>query len=306
MTHRTEITVSGHTIGLSNLDKVLYPKAPFTKGQVIDYYARVGPVVLPHLKDRPLTLKRYPNGVEQEFFYEKRCPDFRPRWVKTAPIWSERNNAKINYCLANDLATLVWAANLADLELHTVLARYQKPNEPTMMVFDLDPGPGTDILDCAEVGLWLRKLFSEMDLECFVKTSGSKGLQVYIPLNTRVTFEETKSFSHAVAVEFARAHPDKVVSQMSKSLRKGKVFIDWSQNDDHKTTVCVYSLRAKERPTVSTPVKWNEVEKALKAGAADQLVFEAGEVLKRIKRLGDLFAPVLKLKQKLPALKLQT
>jgi bifunctional non-homologous end joining protein LigD len=306
MSHRTEITVSDRTIGLSNLEKVLYPKAGFTKGQVIDYYARIGPVVLPHLKDRPLTLKRYPNGVEQPFFYEKRCPDFRPRWVKIAPIWSERNRAKINYCLANDLATLVWAANLADLELHSVLYRYKKPNEPTMMVFDLDPGPGTDILDCAEVSLWLRRLFDGMDLECFAKTSGSKGLQVYVPLNTRVTFEQTKSFAHAVASEFARSHPHKVVSLMSKSLRKGKVFIDWSQNDDHKTTVCVYSLRAKDRPTVSTPVKWSEVEKASKARAADQLVFEAADVLKRVKKLGDLFEPVLTLKQKLPALKLKT
>jgi bifunctional non-homologous end joining protein LigD len=301
MTEHTQITISGRTLNLSNLDKVLYPKAHFTKGQVVDYYARIGPVVLPHLKDRPLTLKRYPNGVEQEFFYEKRCPTFRPSWVRTAPVWSSRQKGRIHFCLANDLATLIWAANLADLELHTFLAHYKKPNEPTAMVFDLDPGPGADILDCGQVGLWLRRFFDELKLECFAKTSGSKGLQVYVPLNTRTTFEETKEFSHAVAREFAREYPDKVVSQMSKSLRRGKVFIDWSQNDDHKTTVSVYSLRAKAHPSVSTPVKWSEVEKAIKAHAASQLSFEAATVLKRVEKLGDLFQPVLTLKQKLPA-----
>ena len=305
MTAHTQITLSGHTLTLSNLEKVFYPKAEFTKGQVIDYYARIGPFVLPHLKDRPLTLKRYPNGVDREFFYEKRCPDFRPRWLKTAPIWSSRQKGKINFCLANDLASLVWAANLADLELHTFLARYQKPNEPTMMVFDLDPGPGADVLNCGEVALWLRMMFDKMDLKCFPKTSGSKGMQVYVPLNTRVTFEETKGFARSVAAGFAQEHPDKVVALMAKNLRKGKVFIDWSQNDDHKTTVCVYSLRAKERPTVSTPLKWSEVERAVKTGKPESLVFEAGDVLKRVKKLGDLFEPVLKLKQRLPKLELQ-
>ena len=180
----TEIAIGGKRLTVSNLDKVLYPQAQFTKGQVIDYYVQVAPVLLPHLKDRPLTLKRYPNGVDREFFYEKRCPEFRPRWVETASLWSKTNEGNISYCLANNLATLVWAANLADLELHTSLARYQKPDRPTMMVFDLDPGPGTDIVDCAEAGIWIRDLLKEMKLESFPKTSGSKGLQIYVPLNT--------------------------------------------------------------------------------------------------------------------------
>jgi bifunctional non-homologous end joining protein LigD len=302
VTAHTQITLSGRTLTLSNLEKVLYPAAGFTKGQVIDYYARIGPVVLPHLKDRPLTLKRYPNGVDREFFYEKRCPDFRPRWLKTAPVWSARQQGRINFCLANDLASLVWAANLADLELHTFLARYQKPDEPTMMVFDLDPGPGADVLNCGQVALWLRSALDHMKLKCFAKTSGSKGLQVYVPLNTRVTFDETKAFARTLANSFAARHADQIVALMSKSVRKGKVFIDWSQNDDHKTTVCVYSLRAKDHPTVSTPVKWSEVERAVRTKAPQRLSFQAADVLKRVKKLGDLFEPVLTLKQKLPAL----
>ncbi len=294
----TQLTLGGKKIPLSNLDKVLYPKANFTKGQVIDYYIRIAPALLPHLKNRALTLKRYPNGVEGEFFYEKKCPVYRPKWVKTAAVWSERNNAEINYCLANDLPSLVWAANLADLELHTSLAHCDKLDEPAFMVFDLDPGPGTDILDCAEIGIQLRDFFGQLKLQCFPKTSGSKGLQIYVPLNSKVTFDETKNFARAVAMNFEKQHPAKIVSQMAKRLRKGKIFIDWSQNDDHKTTVCVYSLRAKDKPTVSTPLKWSEVEDALKRKI--KLSFEAGEVLARVKKFGDLFGPVLKLKQKLP------
>jgi len=294
----TRLQLDGKTLSLSNLDKVLYPQAGFTKGQVIDYYIRIAPVLLPHLKDRALTLKRYPNGVEGEFFYEKKCPVFRPKWLKTAPVWSDRNQATINYCLANDLPSLVWAANLADLELHTSLAHRDQLDRPTFMVFDLDPGPGTDIVDCCQIGLWLRDFFAELSLQCWPKTSGSKGLQVYVPLNSKVTFEETKNFARQVAMNFAEQHADKIVWQMAKVLRKGRVFIDWSQNDHHKTTVCVYSLRAKERPTVSTPVKWTEVETALKKRS--KLAFEADEVLARVKKHGDLFEPVLKLKQKLP------
>jgi len=300
MSLTSEFNVGGRKLSLTNLDKVLYPKAKFTKGQVIDYYARIGEFVLPHLKDRALTLKRYPNGVDQEFFYEKRCPSFRPSWFKTAPVWSETQNENICFCRVDDLASLVWLANLADLELHTSLAHYQKPLRPTVMVFDLDPGEGVDILECAEVGLWLRELLEAKKLKCFPKTSGSKGLQIYVPLNTPVTFEQTKAMARQVAETLTEQHPGEVLFRMEKKLRKGKVFIDWSQNDDHKTTVCVYSLRAKDQPTVSTPLQWKEVERAFKAGAGSRLVFDAQEVVRRAKKLGDLFAPVLTLKQKLP------
>lgn len=296
--HTTKIGAT--TLSLSNLDKVLYPAVEFTKGRVIDYYRRISEVLLPHLKDRPLTLKRYPNGVNGEFFYEKQCPAFRPKWIKVAPIWSRHKQQHISFCLVNDLASLVWVANLADLELHTSLARYQNPEQPTMMVFDLDPGPGTDILDCAQVGLWLRDLLAKFKLKSFPKTSGSKGLQVYLPLNTKVTFDETKAFSHALASIVTEAHPDKTVTQMAKRLRHGKVFIDWSQNDDHKTTVCVYSLRAKEQPSVSTPLNWTEVERGLKGRDANEFLFLTEDVLKRVKKKGDLFESVLTLKQKLP------
>ncbi|HEX5223454.1 MAG TPA: non-homologous end-joining DNA ligase [Verrucomicrobiae bacterium] len=292
--------IGATTLSLSNLDKVLYPAVEFTKGQVIDYYRRISDVLLPHLKDRPLTLKRYPEGVNGEFFYEKQCPAFRPKWIQVAPLWSRHKQQHISFCLVNDLASLVWVANLADLELHPSLARHQKPEQPTMMVFDLDPGPGTDILDCARVGLWLRDLLAKFKLKSFPKTSGSKGLQVYVPLNTKVTFDETKAFSHAVASIIAEAHPGQTVTKMAKSLRHGKVFIDWSQNDNHKTTVCVYSLRAREQPSVSTPLRWTEVERGLKSGKAGAFFFLTEDVLKRVKRSGDLFEPVLTMKQKLP------
>ena len=299
----TEIEVAGKRLKLSNLGKVLYPKAGFTKGDVIDYYARIAPVLLPHLKNRALTLKRYPNGVEGEFFYEKRCPPYRPKWVKTAAVWSEGNQRNIDFCLANDLPTLVWAANLADLELHTYLAFARAPLKPTMLVFDLDPGPPATIVECCQVGLWLRAIFQNMQLDCYAKTSGSKGLQLYVPLNTPTTFDVTKSFAHQLAEALEREHPDLVVSRMLKALRKGKVLVDWSQNDNHKTTVCVYSLRAKERPTVSTPVTWEEVEQCLAAKNPDMLVFETKDVLARVAERGDLFKPVLEQKQKLPKLR---
>lgn len=301
MRKETELLVGGRRLPVSNLDKIFYPKAGFTKGDVINYYIRIAPVLLPHLKDRPLTLKRYPNGVEGMFFYEKRCPTFRPNWFKTAAIWSEGNNEHINFCLANDLPSLVWAANLADLELHTFLSKKQNPNRPTMLVFDLDPGPPADILNCVQVAFWLKELFDNMGLESFAKTTGSKGLQLYVPLNGRVTFDETKKLARSLAERLTREHPQRVVYDMKKSLRKGKVLIDWSQNDEHKTTVCVYSLRAKDRPTVSTPVTWPELVKAAKAADPDLLVFDSAAVLRRVEKLGDLFEPVLALKQKLPA-----
>jgi bifunctional non-homologous end joining protein LigD len=300
MSQKAQLVVEGKKLSVSNLDKVLYPKVGFTKGQVIDYFIRVAPVLLPHLKDRPLTMKRYPDGVEGEFFYEKNCPSHRPNWVKTAKIWSEGNQRIMHYCLANDLPTLVWAANLADLELHTSLSRKDKIERPTMMVFDLDPGPPADIVQCCQVGIWLRDLLARMKLKSFAKTSGSKGLQVYVPLNTPVTYDDTKGLSRSLAQHLEREHPDLVTSNISKAVRKRKVFVDWSQNDEHKTTICVYSLRAKEEPTVSTPVIWKEVESCLKKKKPDLVKFRSDQVLARVEKLGDLFEPVEKLKQKLP------
>jgi bifunctional non-homologous end joining protein LigD len=272
----------------------------FTKGQVIDYYARIAPAILPHLRDRPLTLKRYPNGVEESFFYEKRCPSHRPPWVETAPIWSGRNEGEIDYCLCNDRATLIWLAQLAAIELHPSLSRAKPIERPTVLAFDLDPGPPADIVDCCRVGLRLRQLFEGLGLECFPKTSGSKGLQVYVPLNTDIAYDDTKPFAQAVAQAMERSDPELVVSRMAKELRKGKVLVDWSQNDRHKTTVAVYSLRARERPTVSTPVQWDEVARAAEDQDAELLRFESQEVVKRLEEDGDLFAPVVELRQELP------
>src|SRR3979409_1861236 len=300
MSDKAELIVEGRKLVVSNLNKILYPKAGFTKGQVIDYYIRIAPVLLPHLKDRPLTMKRYPNGVDQPFFYEKNCPAHRPSWVKTAKVWSEGNQRDMHYCLAQDLPTLVWAANLADIELHTSLARKKDVSRPTMMVFDLDPGAPASIVQCCQVGLWLRDLLGKMKLKSFAKTSGSKGLQVYVPLNTPVPFDQTKNFSRALAQHLEREHVDLVLSKMARTLRKGKVFVDWSQNDEHKTTICVYSLRAKEEPTVSTPVTWDEVANCLKKKKADLLKFRSDKTLSRVEKMGDLFAQVEKLKQKLP------
>ncbi len=300
MSEKAQLVVDGKKLAVSNLNKVLYPKAGFTKGQVIDYYIRIAPVLLPHLRDRPLTMKRYPNGVDGEFFYEKNCPAHRPSWVKTAKVWSEGNQRDMYYCLAQDLPTLVWAANLADLELHTSLARKKNVAQPTMMVFDLDPGPPADIVQCCQVGIWLRDLLTGIKLRSFAKTSGSKGLQVYVPLNTPATFDETKALSRALAELLEREHGDLVVSKMLKALRTGKVLVDWSQNDEHKTTVCVYSLRAKDEPTVSTAVTWEEVENCLKKKKAELLKFKSDQVIARVEKMNDLFAPVQELKQKLP------
>ncbi len=300
----TELEVAGRKLVVSNLDKILYPEAGFTKGQVIDYYIRVAPALLPHLRGRPITLKRYPDGVDGFFFYEKQCPSHRPKWVKTATVPSLRREEKrIDYCVMDDLPALVWAANLADLELHTFLHRAPAISRPTALAFDLDPGPPADIVLCCQVGLWLRKIFDELGLESFPKTSGSKGLQIYVPLNTATTYEKTKACARALAERLEREHPQAVVSQMKKALRPGKVLIDWSQNDEHKTTVNVYSLRAKAQPTVSTPVTWDEVARALKKRDASVLSFLSSDVLRRVEKQGDLFEPMLRLKQKLPALK---
>jgi bifunctional non-homologous end joining protein LigD len=300
MPEKAQLVVKGKKLAVSNLNKVLYPKVGFTKGHVIDYYIRIAPVLLPHLKDRPLTMKRYPNGVDGEFFYEKNCPSHRPSWVKTAKVWSEGNQRDMHYCLAQDLPTLVWMANLADLELHTSLARKKNVAKPTVMVFDLDPGAPANIVQCCQVGIWLRDLLAGMKLKSFPKTSGSKGLQVYAPLNTSATFDDTKAWSRALTEHLEREHGDLVVSKMLKSLRNGKVLVDWSQNDEHKTTISVYSLRAKEEPTVSTPVSWDEVERCLQKKKAELLKFRSDQVIDRVEKSGDLFAPVQQLKQKLP------
>jgi len=298
----TIVDVEGRKLKLTNLEKVLYPAAGFTKGQVIDFIVRISPALLPHLTGRALTMKRYPEGVNHEYFFEKNAPMHRPDWVKTTPIWSDSNHRTVHYILANDLPTLVWIANLASIELHPSLSLASDIATPTMIVFDLDPGPPANIVQCAQVALWVRKIFDHFGLQSFPKTSGSKGMQVYIPLNTRVSYQQTKSFAQAVARLLEQEHPDLVVSDMKKSVRTNKVFVDWSQNDEHKTTISVYSLRAREHPAVSTPITWDEVEQALKTKDPRHLVFEAKGVLARVEKMGDLFEPVQKLKQKLPDL----
>ncbi len=302
MSAPTIVEVQGRKLKLSNLEKVLYPAAGFSKGQVVDFYVRIAPVLVPHLTGRALTMKRYPEGVDHEYFFEKNAPMHRPDWVKTAPIWSESNHRTIHYILANDLPTLVWIANLASIELHPSLSLAADIATPTMIVFDLDPGPPANIVQCAQVGLWVREIFDHFGLQSFPKTSGSKGMQIYVPLNTKTSYEQTKSFAHAVARLLEQEHPELVVSDMKKAARTNKILVDWSQNDEHKTTISVYSLRARERPTVSTPVTWDEVEQALKKKDAARLVFEAQDVLARVEKMGDLFEPVQKLKQKLPQL----
>jgi bifunctional non-homologous end joining protein LigD len=294
--------VEGRQVKLSNLDKVLYPKVGFTKGQVIAYYSAAAPALLPHLRGRPLTLKRYPDGVEGKHFYEKECPPWRPDWVQTAPIWSDRKQREINFCLIEDLPTLVWAANLADLEMHAMLARVEDLERPTMLVFDLDPGEGADVLDCAEVALWLRDLFEDLGLDALVKGSGSKGLHFHVPLNTSVSYEDTKPFAQAVARLLERQHPERVVSRMTRKLRKGKVLVDWSQNSAHKSTVAPFSLRARERPTVAMPLSWAEVAEGLEGGDREAFRVEADAALDQLGERAELFRPLLELSQELPRL----
>jgi bifunctional non-homologous end joining protein LigD len=298
----TLVDVEGHTLKLSNLDKVLYPAAHVTKAEVLDYYARIAPVLLPHLADRFVTLKRYPDGVDSTPFFEKNCPSYRPEWMSTNDMHDVSSRSLIRFCRIDSLAALTWTSNLAALELHTSMARDADADVPTMVVFDLDPGEGADLLDCAEVGLWIRHVFAELGLGSVVKTSGSKGLQVYLPVNRPITHDDASGFAKAIAQLLEQAHPDRVVSLQRKELRRGKVLVDWSQNSRHKTTVCVYSLRARERPTVSTPVAWEEVEAAVDAGDASMLVFEARDVLDRVAERGDLFAPALTQVQALPRL----
>jgi bifunctional non-homologous end joining protein LigD len=299
MAKTTSLTVENRSVPVSNLDKIYYPKAGFTKGEMLAYYIKIAPVLLPHLKGRPLTMKRYPNGVEAPFFYEKQCPRPRPAFVKTFQVARHHKPGAVEYCLVNNLATLVWAANLGDLELHTFLSKAPRIDKPTQIVFDLDPGAPADAVQCAQVALWIREMFTHLGLEIFIKSSGSKGMQIYVPLNTPATYSETSAVAKAVAQALEKAHPELVVSDMKKALRKGKVLVDWSQNSETKTTVCVYSLRAKERPFVSVPLEWAEVERCLKKNDAALVFFEAAAALKRVAKKGDLFAPILTLRQNL-------
>lgn len=296
------VDVEGRTLHLSNLDKVLYPAAGFTKGQVIDYYARVAPVLAEHLRGRPVTLKRYPDGVEGGHFFEKNCPSHAPDWVRRESVRYKAKSEDIRFCLLEDRPSLVWSANLAALELHPSLATWDRPQEPTMIAFDLDPGPPAGMADCLEVAFMLRGVLEKLGLQSFVKTSGGKGLHLYVPLNRPgITYEQTTPLAQALAALLAKQHPDRVVFNMRKDLRVGKVLVDWSQNSPHKTTVGAYSLRAREQPTVSAPVTWDEVEDALSDPSS--LVFEAPEVLRRVEERGDLFAGVLSLEQELPKMK---
>lgn len=290
---------------MSNLDKVMYPATGFTKAHALDYYMRVAPVLLTHLAGRPLTMVRYPDGVEGEHFFEKRCPDHRPDWVGTVRLGRNgpEGSAKVvDHCDIADVASLAWVANLASLELHTSLARKPDTFTPTCVVFDLDPGEGCDVLDCARVALLLKQVFDRLDLVSCPKTSGSKGLQVYVPVNSPTTYERTRDFSLSVGQLLERVHPELVVTNMSKQVRRGRVLIDWSQNHLTKTTVCAYSLRARPTPTVSTPVTWEEVRAAADGGTVRSLTFQARHVLERVEEHGDLFAPVDEVVQELPEL----
>jgi bifunctional non-homologous end joining protein LigD len=292
---RVTVEIDGHRLRLSNLDKVLYPEPGTTKGEVIDYYVRVAPVMLTHIAGRGVTFKRFPDGVEGQSFFEKRCASHRPAFVGTL-LGPGDSDGNIHYCNIDSTAALAWAANMAALEIHAPMARADIES-PTMCVFDLDPGPPADIQACAEVAIDLRHSLEGLGLTTFPKTSGSKGMQVYLPLNTRHTHEECSQFAQAVAQAMERHHPKTVVSVMRKDLRGGKVFIDWSQNSRHKTTIAAYSLRAQPYATVSTPVSWDEVEAA--AGGAP-LSFDSADVLERIATHGDLFEPTATMKQKLP------
>jgi len=297
MTTNRAVTIEDRQVELSNLDKALYPEAGFTKAQVIDYYRRVAPHILPHLAGRPVMLKRYPDGVTGEFFYEKTCPAYRPDWVAST---NGQGGMDIDFCLIDSLPSLVWVANLAALELHTLLAKVDDLSIPTAVAFDLDPGPPATLLDCCEIALILRDMLDGLGLKSFPKTSGGKGLHFFLPLNTDATYDQTKQFAKTVAQTMEKHYPDRVVSRMTRSLRAGKVLIDWSQNTEHKTTVCPYSLRAQPQPTVSTPVRWEEVERVVQEKDAGGLVLTADRVVERLEQDGDLFASVLTMRQELP------
>ncbi|MEA2453425.1 MAG: bifunctional non-ous end joining protein LigD [Actinomycetota bacterium] len=297
---KSEVKIGSRTLTLSNPDKVYWPEVGFTKGEMVAYYRAVAPVIVPHLKNRAVTLKRYPEGVDGFSFFEKNCSKYRPDWVRTVDVDRKKDGKTIHYCVGWDEATLVWMANLGSIELHISLSRASNLMRPTAMVYDLDPGAPASIVECCELALEMKKRFAKLGLEMFPKTSGSKGLHLYVPLNTAATFERTSALAHAIALEFEQSMPDMVVSTQKKTEREGKVLIDWSQNGPHKTTVAVYSLRAKELPTCSTPVTWREVSACAKKGDPAMLRFTADDVIKRVKSKGDLFEPVLSIKQKLP------
>ena len=300
-----QVEVDGRELKLTNLDKVLYPEAGFTKGEVVDYYARVAATMVPHLNGRAVTLRRFPEGVDDldSAFFEKRCPKHRPKWVKTTSVTAGPRSGKIDFCVCDGKPTLIWMAQLAAIELHPSLSLGRAPKRPTVLAFDLDPGPPANIVECCRVALRLRDMFGHFGVQSFPKTSGSKGMQVYIPLNRKdVSYDVTKPFAKAIAQLLEKQTPDQVVSKMKKVEREGKVMVDWSQNHQSKTTIAVYSLRARPRPTVSTPITWEEVEACAENEDPDSLVFEGGAVLERIEDKGDLFAPVLELEQELPEL----
>ena len=284
-----QLEVAGRRLNIRTLDRVVFPKAGTTKGELLDYYLRIADVMLPHLRDRLLHMHRYPEGVEGPRFWQKACPEHRPDWMPVAPVWSRDKDAYILYCVVNELPALLWAVNLGSIELHTSLHLRDDLHRPTAMAFDLDPGEGVGVLECGEVALRLGALFEDMGKEALLKTSGSKGLQVYVPMPEPVAYADTKPTSKAIAELLERERPDAVVARMAKSLLAGKVLVDWSQNTEHKSMVCAYSVRAKERPTVSTPITWTELEHALDAGDPSRLVFEMGDVVDRGAQHGDLF-----------------
>jgi bifunctional non-homologous end joining protein LigD len=300
--NRKIVEITGKRLSLSNLGKDLYPSFGFTKAHILEYYRRISKFIIPHLKDRALTLKRYPDGVEKDFFFEKRCPSHRPAWVKTAEV-RHHEGEKMTVCLVNDMETLIWVENLASLELHVPLARSDSPETPDSMVFDLDPGDQANILHCARVAQILRDLLANLRLTSYVKTSGKKGLHVYVPLNRKeTTFEDTKQFSKAAAEIMQKNYPDLVTAKMAKEYRKAKVFINWSQNDSSKTMICVYSLRAREKPIVSFPLAWEELENLAVLGDPEKLQVIYSEAASRAENKGDFFREVIVKKQSLPHL----
>jgi bifunctional non-homologous end joining protein LigD len=293
-----QLEIAGRRLSIRHLDRVIYPEAGVTKKDLLAYYTRVAEVMLPHLRERLLHMHRYPEGVEGPRFWQKACPDYHPDWIPTAPVWSEDKRANIDFCVVNEMPALLWAVNIGSLELHTSLHLRDDLHRPTVIAFDLDPGPGAGLLECCQVALRLRDMFGGFGMRSLLKTSGSKGLQVYVPLNhDGVTYTTTKPLARSIAELLERQTPDRVVSRMARSLRAGKVLVDWSQNTEHKSMVCVYSARARPRPTVSTPLRWEEVEDALETFDPDRLVFDMGAVLERVESDGDLFADVLTLVQ---------
>jgi len=294
---RVNVEVGDRALSLSNLDKVLYPQTGFTKAQVIDYYVRVAPAMLTHVAHRGVTLVRWPNGVDETSFFSKNCVSHRPDWVEVALGPGRSDGRGIRYCCLNEVAALAWTANLAALEIHGPMALAVDIETPTMVVFDLDPGEPATITECAQVAMDIKAMLSGIGLESWSKTSGSKGMQMYVPLNSPCTHKQASEFALAVAHVMERQFADRVVSNMNKALRPGKVFIDWSQNSRHKTTIAPYSLRAKDRPTVSTPITWDEVSDAAEGAP---MIFVADEVLARVQQLGDIFAPTATLVQELP------